>query len=153
MKRIVFVWVVFSVMSQFIVAQNAWFTNAADAKTYAADKKVPVLLVFAGSDWCKPCMMLKAEILHSPDFEAYFPSRMALLYLDFPMQAKNKLAPELKKQNELLAEKYNRSGSFPNLVLIDINGKELGQLKYTHQTPAVFIQQCNDLLSKVAVNQ
>ena len=85
--------------------------------------------------------------------QAYFPSRMALLYLYFPMQAKNKLAPELKKQNELLAEKYNRNGSFPNLVLIDINGKELGQLKYTHQTPAVFIQQCNDLLSKVAVNK
>ncbi len=134
------------------VAQSqttAWFTSSSDAKAYAIDKKVPIMLVFAGSDWCKPCMMLKADILHSTAFEAYFPSKMAILYLDFPMQAKNKLPTELKKQNELLAEKYNKSGIFPAIVLINTTGKVLGNLKYTSQTPAVFIDQCNTLLASL----
>lgn len=136
------------------VAQSqttAWFTSSSDAKAYATDKKVPIMLVFAGSDWCKPCMMLKADILNSAAFEAYFPSKMAILYLDFPIKAKNKLPSELKKQNELLAEQYNKSGIFPAIVLINASGKILGNLKYTNQTPAVFIGQCNTLLASVPV--
>lgn len=128
---------------------TAWFQSSADAKTYALANKVPILLVFGGSDWCKPCMMLKADILHNAAFEAYYPSKMAILYLDFPMQAKNKLPADLKKQNELLAEKYNKSGAFPAMILIDTDGKVLGNLKYSNQTPAVFIDQCNVLLSNV----
>lgn len=128
---------------------NAWFTSSADAKAYAIDKKVPILLVFAGSDWCKPCMMLKTDILHSAAFETYFPSQMAVLYLDFPMQAKNKLPAELKKQNELLAEKYNKSGAFPAMILINTEGKVLGSFTYTNQTPAVFVDQCKTLLASI----
>ncbi len=127
---------------------NAWFTDASQAKTYAMEHKVPILLVFAGSDWCKPCMMLKADILKSAEFESYFPSKMAVLYLDFPMKSKNKLSAEHQKQNELLAEKYNQSGLFPNLLFIDTNGKVLGNLTYKHQTPSVFIEQCNSILNK-----
>lgn len=125
---------------------TAWFVNSSDAKAYAQKNNVPILLVFAGSDWCKPCMMLKAEILHSDDFLKYYPSQFALLYLDFPMQSKNKLSKELTKQNELLAEKYNKSGFFPNLVMIDIQGKILGTLTYKHQTPSFFINECKSLI-------
>ncbi len=128
---------------------KAWFSSSADAKAYAISNKVPILLVFAGSDWCKPCMMLKADILHSAAFEAYFPSKMAILYLDFPMQAKNKLPAELKKQNELLVESYNKSGAFPAMILINTEGKVLGNLKYTSQTPAVFVEQCKTLLASI----
>ncbi len=131
-------------------SQNtAWFTKSSDAKTYAIEKQVPILLIFAGSDWCKPCIMLKTEILHSDEFQQYLPSHFALLYLDFPMHAKNKLPVDLKKQNELLAEKYNKSGLFPNLVMIDTQGKILGNLSFKHQTPTVFINECNTLLSSV----
>jgi len=42
---------------------TAWFSNSSEAKAYAQKNNVPILLVFAGSDWCKPCMMLKAEIM------------------------------------------------------------------------------------------
>lgn len=125
---------------------KAWFTSSSEAKVYAQENKVPILLVFAGSDWCKPCMMLKKEILLSKEFQEYFPSHFALLYLDFPMQAKNQLPEALKKQNELLAGKYNKSGFFPNLVLIDTGGKIQGTLTFKNQTAQVFIQQCEDLL-------
>lgn len=132
---------------------SAWFSGSSEAKAYAQKNNVPILLVFAGSDWCKPCMMLKAEILHSKEFEQYYPSQFALLYLDFPMQSKNKLSPELTKQNELLAEKYNKSGFFPNMVLIDVQGKILGTLTYKHQTPEVFINECKSLIEKTKIKE
>lgn len=135
------------VISQIQAQEMAWFTNANEAKAYAIEQKVPILLIFAGSDWCKPCMMLKADILKSAEFSTYFPSKMALLYLDFPMQTKNKLSAELTKQNEQLAEKYNKSGTFPYIVMIDSNGKQLGYLTFKHQTPAVFIEQCNAIIA------
>lgn len=135
------------------ISQTTWFTNSSEAKVYAEENKVPILLVFAGSDWCKPCMMLKAEILHSDEFQKYYPSHFALLYLDFPMQSKNKLSPELTKQNNLLAEKYNKSGFFPNLVIIDTQGKVLGTLTYKHQTPLAFINECESLISTTKIKE
>jgi len=128
--------------------KTAWFTNSVDAKEYATKNQVPIMLVFAGSDWCKPCMMLKHDILESEMFQTYFPSQFALLYLDFPMHKKNKLAPNQMKQNEMLAEKYNKSGLFPNLIIIETNGKIVGQLNFKQQTTEVFIEQCNALLKK-----
>ncbi|OIP83730.1 MAG: hypothetical protein AUK44_04510 [Porphyromonadaceae bacterium CG2_30_38_12] len=131
-------------------SQNkAWFTNSGEAKTYAVENKVPIMLIFAGSDWCKPCMMFKHDILLNDIFQKYLLTHFALLYLDFPMQAKNKLTPEQKTQNELLADKYNKSGFFPNIVIINPNGKVTGQLNFKQQTTEVFIEQCNALLSKI----
>lgn len=146
-----FVFLVLLLIVSFHVSsqESAWFVKYSDAKTYAESNKVPILLVFAGSDWCKPCMMLKADILKSDAFHSYFSTRFALLYLDFPMQSKNKLADDLKKQNEMLAERYNKSGLFPNLVMIDSNAKVIGSLKYKHQTPEQFIVECNELLDKI----
>ncbi len=128
---------------------SPWFTASSEAKAYALKNNVPILLVFSGSDWCKPCMMLKADILQSDEFKQYYRSEFALLYLDFPMQSKNKLSPELTKQNELLAKKYNQSGFFPNLVMIDTQGNILGSLTYKQQTPSVFINECKRLIAKV----
>jgi thioredoxin-related protein len=127
--------------------EPAWFVNSSEAKVYADTNKVPILLVFAGSDWCKPCKILKADILKSTEFQNYYSSKFALLYLDFPIQSKNKLPDNLKKQNELLAEKYNKTGLFPNLVLINTKGEVLGTLLFKNQTPQIFIDQCEKLLA------
>jgi len=138
------------ILSTTLFSQSsAWFTSSSDAKAYALKNDIPILLIFAGSDWCKPCMMLKADILQSDEFKQYYPTEFALLYLDFPMQSKNKLSPELTKQNELLAGKYNKSGFFPNLVMIDTQGKIIGSLTYKQQTPSVFINECKSLIATV----
>lgn len=140
---------IFFFSSQAFSQESAWFVKFTEAKTYAETNKVPILLIFAGSDWCKPCMMLKVDILKSEAFHNFFSTKFAILYLDFPMQAKNKLSDDLKKQNEMFAERFNKSGLFPNLVLIDSTAKVLGNLKYKHQTPEQFIVECNELLDKI----
>ena len=64
MKKILLILIcVFS--TQFLLAQD-WKTDFAAAKKEAAKEDKPIILVFQGSDWCAPCIMLDKEIfLHT----------------------------------------------------------------------------------------
>jgi thioredoxin-related protein len=100
-----------------------WTTDFTKAQTEATEKGKYILLNFSGSDWCGPCMKLKKEVLDSEAFLKFAEDKLVLVRADFPRNKKNKLSPEQTKQNEALAEKYNREGKFPLTVLIDANGK------------------------------
>ena len=118
------------------------------AQQEAREKQAPILMVFAGSDWCHPCIQFKKEILESEAFKAYQADNLVLLYLDFPSKRKNQLAPELKKQNEQLAERFNKDGSFPKILLVDTDLNKLADLKFTNQLPSDFIADCKQKLSE-----
>ncbi len=147
MRHTLIVFLLFFSIHTFAL-DKGWFYNEQEAKTYANENKVPILLVFAGSDWCRPCMALKNTILTSEPFLKYQFSRMAVLYLDFPMQSKNKLSKELTSQNEKLAAKYNQSGFFPNVIMIDTEGKIKGSIKFSNQTPESFIESCESIINQ-----
>ncbi len=99
-----------------------WTTDFSKAITEASAKNKFILLNFSGSDWCGPCMKLKKEVLDSEDFMKYSDAKLILVRADFPRSKKNRLSPELTKNNENLAEKYNKEGKFPFTVLIDGEG-------------------------------
>jgi len=122
------------------------FNDITKAKAYAEKENVAILMVFAGSDWCRPCMQFKKSILLNDAFSAYSDTTLALLYLDFPLKKANKLSPEQTTHNEKLAEVYNTSGAFPAILLLDRNEKVLGKLPFKNQSPAEFIAQCEALL-------
>lgn len=124
-----------------LVAQNhavAWFTNFDEAKRAAARENKDILMVFAGSDWCKPCMQFKKDILLSPEFEAWASNRLVVLYLDFPARRKNKLPADQTAHNEALAERFNKSGVFPNIFLLKPDESVLANPKFEGQTPRQF---------------
>lgn len=123
-----------------------WFSNVEDAKSYATEHEVPILMVFAGSDWCKPCIMFKKDILISENFEGYAAEHLAVLYLDFPIKKANKLPEEQTAHNEALAEKYNRSGAFPAIVMVDAEEHMLGHLEFHNQSADEFIESCKSLV-------
>ncbi len=99
-----------------------WTTDFSKAITEASAKNKYILLNFSGSDWCGPCMKLKKEVLDSQDFLKFAETKLVLVRADFPRSKKNRLSPELTKNNENLAEKYNKEGKFPFTVLIDGEG-------------------------------
>ena len=101
---------------------SEWRTDFSKAITEANTNNKFILLNFSGSDWCGPCMKLKKEVLDSEDFMKYSDTKLILIRADFPRSKKNRLSPELTKNNENLAEKYNIEGKFPFTVLIDGKG-------------------------------
>lgn len=112
------------------VEKIEWHTNIEEAKQKAEKLQLPILIVFSGSDWCKPCMKLREDILHSTEFEKYAFKNLVLVELDFPALKKNRLSDEQTAHNEKLAEKYNSKGIFPSMVVINYTGKQLGQMGY-----------------------
>ncbi len=125
-----------------------WSSNIEQATEKATSNNASILMVFAGSDWCRPCMQFKKEVLETSQFVKYANQKLEVLYLDFPAKKKNRLSPEVTKHNEALAEKYNRSGVFPKVVLVDANGNVLKDIAYTNQNADQFILECEQILSK-----
>ena len=118
-----------------------WFTDYDKAMTHAQEHNKNVLMVFAGSDWCRPCIRFKETILTSDDFQAFAKENVDILYLNFPAKKKNKLTEEQTRHNEQLAEKYNQSGIFPRIFLLMNNGEVIKELKFSDQSSSKFIQE------------
>ena len=102
-----------------------FFTDLSEVKTYAQTNQEDVLMVFAGSDWCKPCMQSKKEILESADFQDWAKGELVVLYLDFPARRRNKLSSEQTAHKGALAGRFNKSGFSPSISLIDSEEKML----------------------------
>jgi thioredoxin-related protein len=143
MKILLFALFVFS--SLVLSAQN-WQTDFETAKKMAADKNIPVILVFQGSDWCAPCIKLDREIWSSETFKSFAKDHFVMLQADFPRKKKNALAEKQEMQNKELAEKYNKQGIFPFVVVLDKNGKILGETGYKKMTPGQYIEHLNTFL-------
>lgn len=101
-----------------------------------------VLLYFSGSDWCAPCIKFKKFIVNTEEFKNFAIENLVLYNADFPRQSKNKLAKEIEKENEALAEKYNSKGQFPLILLLDENGNIVKKWEeYPKETVQEFIDK------------
>ncbi len=140
--------------SYFAIAQDQnqdqvdpYLSNINIAKEMAVEKEVPIMLVFAGSDWCRPCIQFKKEVLESDSFQAFSEDNLLILYLDFPARKKNRLPEEQTLHNEELAAEYNQTGLFPKIVLLNSETEILGTINYIKQKPEVFIKDCKSLIN------
>ncbi len=123
-----------------------WLTNYDEAICKSGNEK-SILISFAGSDWCKPCIMLTREVFETSEFRTYSDQNLVLLQADFPRLKKNRLSEQQTKANELLAERFNKEGSFPLVVLIDGEGNIQGMLGYSSGGPTTFISKIKSLIS------
>lgn len=115
-------------LSFYMTAQN-WQSHFNDAKALAKKENKNILLVFSGSDWCAPCIKLDTNIWKSDAFKKDA-SHWALYKADFPRKKANKLSDELTKENGALAEKYNKNGTFPLVLILTPDGKVLGSMGF-----------------------
>jgi|GEM_PF-173049 len=125
-----------------------WETNIEKAKALASENDLNILMVFSGSDWCKPCMKLKKDILLSNEFQKYAINKLVILDLDFPIRKKNQLSKAQTKNNEALAAKYNASGAFPKIVLLKKDETILGEPEFRGQSPIAFAKELDEMMSK-----
>lgn len=137
--------IIFTLSLVSITIAQDWHTNYQEAQEQAeiGDKKL--ILVFQGSDWCVPCMKLEREILNTDIFKAYSQEHFIMLKADFPRKKKNALSEEQAQANAKLAESYNHQGVFPLVVVMDSQGKVLGEMSYKKVSPEAYIQLLNEL--------
>lgn len=121
-------------------AAQQWETNWEDAVALAKKTNHNIVLVFSGSDWCAPCIKLDKTIWQSADFQSYAKEHWVLLRADFPRKKGNQLSVEQSKSNGILAEKYNQNGYFPFVVVLNAEGKVLGQTSYKNSSPKEYIE-------------
>lgn len=124
-----------------------WEPNFETAKKNAKENNQLILLNFSGSDWCGPCIRMHQEIFNDPSFIKMAEQNLVMVNADFPRK-KNKLTPNIIKQNEALADQYNPSGKFPFTVLMNADGKVIKTWDgLPHETVAQFTsavkQLCN----------
>lgn len=136
--------IAFLVLTLPTFAQD-WKTDFDSAKKEAHDANKKLIMVFQGSDWCAPCMKLNQEIWSSEAFKNYAKEHYVLLKVDFPRKKANALPAEQQEKNGQLAETYNKNGYFPFVVVLDPQGKVVGETGYKHISPEEYISQLNSL--------
>lgn len=109
-----------------------WTTNYSQALTQAQKEKKPLFLFFTGSDWCMWCKKLESEVLDTPAFASAVGDKIIFVKLDFPMNKGGQDA-----QNNMLKDKY-KIDSFPTVILIDANEKQLLRTGYRAGGPSPY---------------
>lgn len=142
-KKTFLVLFAFFLLKTFSLSAQEWQTDFDSAVKLASDKQAKIIMVFQGSDWCAPCIKLDKEIWSSDDFKAYAKAHYVMLKVDFPRRKENKLAKEQQEHNNMLAEKYNKQGYFPYVVVLSSEGKVLGTTGYKHVSPDDYLKLLN----------
>ena len=133
----------FFLISTVNLFAQEWLTDFETAKEIATKENKTIILVFQGSDWCAPCIKLDREIWSTEEFKVYAKEHYVMLQADFPRKKKNTLSKVQQEKNNKLAEKYNKNGYFPFVVVLDKNGKVLEETGYLKTTPSKYIEQLN----------
>jgi len=123
----------------FSLHAQEWQTDYNLASQEASEKNRPIILVFQGSDWCAPCIKLDREVFQTETFQLYAKDHFVMLEANFPRKKKNALPEEQQKKNNALAEKYNPRGIFPFVVILNSEGKVLGETGYMKTSPSQYI--------------
>jgi thioredoxin-related protein len=130
MKKRIFSLLFIVGFSTAIVAQKHevnWEKDYDKAVKIAKKQNKPILIFFTGSDWCGPCKMLVADFFESKKFEKITKENFVIYEADFPRN-QDLITQKQRKKNYFLSRMYDVN-SYPTVVVIDKDGKELGRKK------------------------
>ena len=127
------------------IAASGWSDDYDKAIAQAKAEKKMVVLDFTGSDWCGWCIKLDKEVFSKPKFKEYAKANLVLVEVDFP-QGK-RLPKKTVQQNEKLKDEHGVRG-FPTIIVLDSEGKKVGQLGYMEGGPEPFIAELEKLKTK-----
>jgi thioredoxin-related protein len=127
------------------LAAAGWDDNYEKALEKAKAEKKMVVLDFTGSDWCSWCIKLDKEVFSKKEFKDYAKENLVLVEVDFP-QGKRQ-TKKVKDQNAKLQKEHGVSG-YPTIIVLNPEGKKVGQLGYTVGGPAPFIAKLDELKGK-----
>lgn len=133
-------------VSGMCVAAEGWETDFNRGLETAAAEGRTALVEFTGSDWCPPCMMVRSKVLPTADFKDFAAkNNLVLIELDFP-RGKDKVTPEVRREREEIAAKYQISG-YPTMLVTDGTGRAYGKVEGAPRTPADYVNELQMMLN------
>lgn len=120
-----------------------WLNNIDSAKTASTESNKIILLKFSGSDWCANCKRLDQSFFETEAFKKFAKDNLILLEANFPMRKKNKLSDEQQAHNDQLAEKFNKQGNFPLVLILDEKGELLREINTPQNDIQAYFRQIN----------
>ena len=118
-----------------------WTQDFEAAKALAAEKKLPVLVNFTGSDWCHWCKIMDENVFVGEAWKEYAAENAVLVTIDFPKD--KSIVPEkfVDRNNELKSQFGVRG--FPTYIILDSDATtQIGQLGAgKDKTPASFVEE------------
>ena len=134
--------VALALISSTVFAAAGWGDDYEKGLAQAKAEKKLLVLDFTGSDWCAWCIRLDKEVFSKKEFKDYAKENLVLVEVDFP-QGKPQ-SDKVKKQNAKLQEKYGIKG-YPTIIVLNGDGKKVGELGYEPGGPAAFTAKLNEL--------
>ena len=102
----------------------------------AKEEHKNIVVYFCGSDWCTVCHKFKNTVLADKKIDSLLLNNYIYYVADFPQRKKQ--SDTLKAINEALAEKLNKEGSFPKLVITNEQLSIKAVIKSSESNEAVF---------------
>lgn len=105
-----------------------WNTIVDDAYEASKNSNKPILVLFTGSDWCKPCQALEKNLFSTDEFEEWAEDKVVLLYLDNPIKT------QMPKEHWVNIRKVSRKvppNGFPSVVIFDAERESDTSYTYT----------------------
>jgi thioredoxin-related protein len=120
-------------------------TNFLRSAEFARQSDRPLLLAFLGTDWSISSLKLDREVFDQAEFADNSKYNFILCKLHFYQTQER--APEVVRQNEELATKYNIN-EFPTVVVLSPDGREMGRLGYIPGGLKAFGAAVNGIVAK-----
>jgi len=115
-----------------------WQTDFPKAREQAKEEDKKLLVLFTGSDWCPPCMAMKAGLFDTKEFAEYADQKLVPVMFDFPRR--KQLPPQQAEDNRMYAQMM-RVGPLPTLMVLSPDGKELRRIGgYLKADPKVYVE-------------
>ncbi len=110
-------------------AHEGWHYILQDAYEESAQTNKPIMALFTGSDWCRPCMRMSKAVFDQPEFKGWAEENVVLLELDFPRR--RSIPDEIRQQNGGLQQALQVRG-YPTVVVFNIEpNAESGEMEIT----------------------
>jgi thioredoxin-related protein len=133
-------------MTKTVTDTNAPPVNLAAEVANAKRENKLLLLEFASSDSCPPCVLLQQKVFSAPEFTAFARSNLDFVRLDFPLKVD--LRPDTTATNQLLVQQFD-AVAFPTFIALDRSGKPfwtmLGVTNDSLYEPSNFINLLKDV--------
>lgn len=121
------------------------------AKKESAEKKLPMMLDFTGSDWCYWCKVMDRQVFAEKEWKDWAAKNLVCVTVDFPRDEGRQTVLE-RSRNAKLAREHKVNG-FPTFVFLKAGGGE--EIARTgcpgrDATPAKFIAEVRRALGAPA---